>query len=179
MLNVLLSAPLFFQLFSDIAKQKSNSSEDPNSDDNFFSTKSFRTNDFPKSTDGNTDLQSYCVSFLVLMYFKMTLRMMKRKQVVFWFAFAVYPYNFLFILSDYIYQVFWHSFLGKNFSLKFFFSNEKQLHLYLKSISAFFFYSFSQIDLFQLYYAHVTSVRFEHSVCREPLLASFLYIPNV
>ena len=34
-------------------------------------------------------------------------------------------------------------------------------------------------DPFQLYYAYVTSVGFEHSVCREPLLASFLYIPNV
>ena len=54
MLNVLLSAPLFFQLFSDIAKQKSNSSEDPNSDDDFISTKSFRTNDVPKSANGNT-----------------------------------------------------------------------------------------------------------------------------
>ena len=83
MLNVLLSAPLFFQLFSDIAKQKSNSSEDPNSDDDFISTKSFRTNDVPKSTNGNTDLQAHCVAFSVLMYFKMTLRMMKRKQVVF------------------------------------------------------------------------------------------------
>ena len=141
--------------------------------------KSFGTNDVPKSTNGNTELQAQCVAFSVLTYFKRTLTMMKRKQIDFWFAFAVYPYNFLFILSVYIYQVLWHSFLGKNFSLKFFFSNKKQLHLYLKNISTFAFYRFSQIDIFQLYYAHVTSVRFEHSECREPLLASFLYIPNV
>ena len=131
-------------------------------------------------------MQAHCVAFSVLMYFKMTLRMMKENKLFFWFAFAVYPYNFLFILSVYIYQVLRHSFLGKklylkeaNFSLKFFFSNEKQLHLYLKYISTFVFYIFSQIDIFQLYYAHVTSVRFEHSVRCEPLLASFLYIPNV
>ena len=83
MSNVLLGAHLFFQLFSDIAKQKSNSSEDPNSDDDFISTKSFRTNDVPKSTNGNTDLQAHFVALSVLMYFKTTLRMMKRKQVVF------------------------------------------------------------------------------------------------
>ena len=41
------------------------------------------------------------------------------------------------------------------------------------------YYVYSQKDIFQLYYAHVTSVGFEHSVCREPLLTSFLYIPNV
>ena len=66
MLHVLLSTLLFFQLLSDIAKQKSKSSEDPSSDDGFISTKSFRTNDVPKSTDGNTDFQAHCVAFSVL-----------------------------------------------------------------------------------------------------------------
>ena len=66
MLHVLLSTLLFFQLLSDIAKQKSNSSEDPTSDDDFISTKSSRTNDVPKSADGNTDLQAHCVAFSVL-----------------------------------------------------------------------------------------------------------------
>ena len=66
MLHVLLSTLLFFQLLSDIAKQKSNSSKDPSSDDDFILTKSFRTNDVPKSTDGNTDLQAHCVAFSVL-----------------------------------------------------------------------------------------------------------------
>ena len=57
----------------------------------------------------------------MLIYFKMTLRMMKRKQAVFWFAFAVYPYNFIFfvILSVYIISTaLIHSLLGKHFSLK-------------------------------------------------------------
>ena len=40
--------------------------------------------------------------------------------------------------------------------------NEKQ-NLYLKNISTFVFYRFSQIDIFQLYYTHVTSLGFEHS----------------
>ena len=66
MLDVLLSTLLFFQLISDIAKQKWNSSEDPNSDDDFISTESFRTNDVPKSTNGNTDLRVHCVAFSVL-----------------------------------------------------------------------------------------------------------------
>ena len=66
MLHVLLSTLLFFQLLSDIAKQKSNSSEDPSSDDDFISTKSFRTSDVPKSADGNTDVHAHCVAFLVL-----------------------------------------------------------------------------------------------------------------
>ena len=57
MLHVLLSTLLFFQLLSDIAKQKPNSREDPSSDDDFIST---------KSTDGNTDLQAHCVAFSVL-----------------------------------------------------------------------------------------------------------------
>ena len=82
-LNVILSAPLFLKLFSYIAKQKPNSCDNPNGDDDFISTKSFHTNDVPKSTNGNTNLQVHCVAFSVLMYFKMTLRMMKRKQVVF------------------------------------------------------------------------------------------------
>ena len=73
MLHVLLSTLLFFQFLSDIAKQKSNSSEDPSSDDDFVSMKSFRTNDVPKSTAGNTDLQAHCIAFqcYLLMYFKM------------------------------------------------------------------------------------------------------------
>ena len=83
MLNVLLIAPLFFELLSNIPKKKSNSSEEPNSDDDFISMESFRTNDLPKSTNGNKDLQAHCVVFSVLMYFKMTLIMTKRKQVVF------------------------------------------------------------------------------------------------
>ena len=66
MLNVLLSTLLFFQLVSDIARQKSNSSEDPNSDDEFISMEPFPTNDVPKSTDGNTNLQAHCVAFSVL-----------------------------------------------------------------------------------------------------------------
>ena len=66
MLNVLLSTLLFFQLVSDIVRQKSNSSEDPNSDDEFISTESFPTNDVPKSTDGNTHLQVHCVASSVL-----------------------------------------------------------------------------------------------------------------
>ena len=66
MLYVLLSTLLFFQLISDIAKQTSNSSEDPKSDDELISTEAFRTNDFPKSTDGNTDLQTHCVASSVL-----------------------------------------------------------------------------------------------------------------
>ena len=41
------------------------------------------------------------------------------------------------------------------------------------------FCSFSQEDLFKLYYVHVISVGFEHSVFRESLLASFLYVLNV
>ena len=65
MLHVLFRTLLFFQLLSDILKQKSNSKEDPSSDDDFISTKSFRTNDVPKSTDGNTDLQAHCVAFSV------------------------------------------------------------------------------------------------------------------
>ena len=66
MLHVLLSTLLFFQLLSDIAKQKSSSSEDLTSDDDFISTKSSRTNDVPKSADGDTDLQAHCVAFSVL-----------------------------------------------------------------------------------------------------------------
>ena len=66
MLHALLSTLLSFQLLSDIAKQKSTSSEDPSSDDDFIATKSFRTNDVLKSTDGNTDLQAHCVAFSVL-----------------------------------------------------------------------------------------------------------------
>ena len=66
MLHVLFRTLLFFQLLSDILKQKSNSKEDPSSDDDFISAKSFRTNDVPKSTDGNTDLQAHCVAFSVL-----------------------------------------------------------------------------------------------------------------
>ena len=165
---MLLSSFNYFQISQNMQ------SEDPNSDDDFISTKSFPINDVPKSGDSYTNLQTHCVAFSVLMYFKMTQRMIRRKQVSFWFAFAVYPCNFLSILSVYVYQVLWHFFLGKNFSLKFFFSNEKQ-----KNISTFVFYRFSQINIFQLYYAHVTSVRFEHSVCCEPLLASFLHIPKV
>ena len=41
------------------------------------------------------------------------------------------------------------------------------------------FYRFSQKDIFQLYCSHATSVGFEPSEWREPLLASFLYMPNV
>ena len=58
-------------------------SEDPNSDDDFISTKSFPINDVPKSGDSYTDLQTHCVAFSVLMYFKMTQRMIRRKQVSF------------------------------------------------------------------------------------------------
>ena len=148
------------------------------------------TNDVPKSTNGNTDLQVHCVVFLELVYFKTTPKMIKRKQVVcycdgvvleiyldykfqwpeeglnswpnglgnyfvckrfevqtllwslefviqinlehdtitwlevevsevvFWFDFAVYTNKFTLLffsltLSVYIYQVIWHSFLGR------------------------------------------------------------------
>ena len=66
MLYVLLRTLLFFQLLSNIVKQKSQSNEDTSSDDDSVSTKSFRTNEVPKSTDGNTDLQAHCVAFSVL-----------------------------------------------------------------------------------------------------------------
>ena len=79
MLNVLLSACFFLYLVSVIAKQKSNSSEEPNSDDDSVSTESFCTNDVPKSTNDNANLQAHCALFSVIMQFKMTLRMMKKK----------------------------------------------------------------------------------------------------
>ena len=60
MLNILLSACLLFCLVPVIAKQKSNSSEEPNSDDDPVSTERFRTNDIPKSTNDNANLQVHC-----------------------------------------------------------------------------------------------------------------------
>ena len=60
MLNVLLSAGFFLYLVSVIAKQKSNSSQEPNSDDDSASTESFRTNDVPKSINDNANLQAHC-----------------------------------------------------------------------------------------------------------------------
>ena len=83
MLNVLLNACLFLYLVSVIAKQKSNSSEEPNSDDDSVSTESFRTNDVPKSTNDNANLQAHWALLSVTVYFKMILRMMKRKQINF------------------------------------------------------------------------------------------------
>ena len=115
MLHVLLSTLLFFQLLSDIAKQESNSSKDPSSDDDFISTKSFRTNDVPKSTMviptcRRTASRSQCY---LLLYFKMN----DEKQTscfLICFCCISLQISFFFTLNVYIY----HSFSGKNFSLK-------------------------------------------------------------
>ena len=74
MLNVLKRSS-FLLLVSDIAKKKSNSSEESGNPDD--STKYFYTNDFPKSGNGNAELQEYCVAFSVIKQFKKGLRIMK------------------------------------------------------------------------------------------------------
>ena len=76
MLNVLKHSS-FLLLVPDIAKKKSKSSEESSNPDDFGSTKYFCTNDFPKSGNGNAELQEYCVAFSVIKQFKKGLRIMK------------------------------------------------------------------------------------------------------